>query len=126
MIVIIIKYFIFSALTETRVIIERNFGVLKNRFKILSNKIKVKSTTYASEIIKACFILNNIIHDTVFLPSDAQNFAIHPRTFLPLPPKVKNAKADDQRRTVRAVEDYKGTLHLFKQFKRSEQEQLLF
>lgn len=44
---------------RTRAVVERAFGLWKNRFPIL-NKIRVRSPQYACEIIKATSVLHNL------------------------------------------------------------------
>ena len=46
--------------TSSRAIIERAFGVLKQRFNVLKTPIRVKTPEYACEIIKCCAALHNL------------------------------------------------------------------
>uniref|UniRef100_A0A0K8VP34 Putative nuclease HARBI1 n=1 Tax=Bactrocera latifrons TaxID=174628 RepID=A0A0K8VP34_BACLA len=61
--------------TKERVIIERCFGQLKQRFSILQYKIRV-STELAPHVIASCFILHNIakfLKDDYILINDDYN-----------------------------------------------------
>ena len=43
-----------AAHKSTRSVIERSFGLLKNRFAVLATRLHVKSPDYACEIVKCC------------------------------------------------------------------------
>ena len=46
---------------KCRRVVECAFGVVKNRFPVLSTGIRVKSPEFASKIIMSCFALHNFI-----------------------------------------------------------------
>ena len=64
----------------TRSIVERSFGVLKNRFYALSTGLRVKSMEYASKLIIAAAILHNLCHQ--FGDNDQWDEAVDPGTLV--------------------------------------------
>ncbi|XP_055628999.1 putative nuclease HARBI1 [Toxorhynchites rutilus septentrionalis] len=70
--------------TQERVIIERCFGQIKQRFPILQSKVRV-STERIPRMIAACFVLHNVakyVNDTDFEPySDSTNCEINQSLF---------------------------------------------
>ena len=59
---------------STRSVIERSFGVLKQRFSVLNTPLRVKSPQFACEIVKACSVLHNMCIRFMPLPLDIPEF----------------------------------------------------
>ena len=63
-----------DAHTKTRSSIERTIGVIKCRFNVLQNFLRVKTPTYAAQIVKACVVIHNIIKRHNFDLGDVQTY----------------------------------------------------
>ena len=59
-----------AAHKSTRSVIERSFGLLKNRFAVLATPLRDKSPDYACEIVKCCTALHNLCIQFMGVPDD--------------------------------------------------------
>ena len=50
------------ALSQARVVIERAFGILKGRWRILLGKVCLEHS-YAADVVIACYVLHNICQE---------------------------------------------------------------
>lgn len=48
-------------LSQSRIIVERAFGILTNRYRILRGKIEQKSPTRVTKVIVGCLVLHNLM-----------------------------------------------------------------
>lgn len=47
--------------SQTRITVERSFGILKNRYRILLGKLQQKTPTNVTRVIVSCLVLHNLM-----------------------------------------------------------------
>ncbi|ETL93321.1 hypothetical protein L917_08498 [Phytophthora nicotianae] len=60
-------------LSQTRITVERAFGILKNRFRVLLMKVQMKSPQKVTQLIVSCMVLHNLmieLKDTYIVVGD--------------------------------------------------------
>ncbi|KAG9398190.1 hypothetical protein AC1031_014789, partial [Aphanomyces cochlioides] len=61
----------------TRMSIERAFGLLKERFRILKSTMKEKTIESSLQIVMSCFVLHNMLFelkDSLYIDKDINGF----------------------------------------------------
>jgi hypothetical protein len=60
--IVLFIYFLYNYChSKTRIVVERAFGILKNRWRILLRKVDQKSDSNIENVIVACMVLHNLL-----------------------------------------------------------------